>query len=167
MIGYIGTKLYLICPLTSGRFFVRFMLESKGTSKYCGDRNTSVLMQADAQKHIDLLPWHNLHHELTFFRFSTASIVLPKFCFKCCFFMCGSCTPTLQLKKGTMRFGSFSANVEVQRLGWDTLQQTKICSATILQMQTNKVNGLFLNEHRTSSRAASVSPLMQHLERQC
>lgn len=34
---------YLICPLTSGRFFVRFMLESKGTSKYCGDRATSGL----------------------------------------------------------------------------------------------------------------------------
>lgn len=49
-------QLYLICPLTSGRFFVRFMLESKGTSKYCGDRNTSVLMQADAHKHINLLP---------------------------------------------------------------------------------------------------------------
>lgn len=29
---------YLICPLTSGRFFVRFMLESKGTSKYCEER---------------------------------------------------------------------------------------------------------------------------------
>lgn len=34
-------QLYLICPLTSGRFFVRFMLESKGTSKYCGDRTTN------------------------------------------------------------------------------------------------------------------------------
>lgn len=27
---------HLICPRTSGLFFVRFMLESKGTSKYCG-----------------------------------------------------------------------------------------------------------------------------------
>lgn len=36
---------YLICPLTSGRFFVRFMLESKGTSKYCGDRATSGLTE--------------------------------------------------------------------------------------------------------------------------
>lgn len=43
-------KYYLICPLTSGRFFVLFMLESKGTSKYCGDRRTSGLVQeSDSQ----------------------------------------------------------------------------------------------------------------------
>lgn len=34
-------KRYLICPLTSGRFFVRFMLESKGTSKYCQRRENT------------------------------------------------------------------------------------------------------------------------------
>lgn len=32
---------YLICPLTSGRFLVRFMLESKGTSKYCQTRENT------------------------------------------------------------------------------------------------------------------------------
>ena len=35
-------KQYLICPRTRGRFLVRFMLESKGTSKYCGDKGEQL-----------------------------------------------------------------------------------------------------------------------------
>lgn len=56
-------KLYLICPLTSGRFFVRFMLESKGTSKYCGDRTTSGLMQEIHTNTSIFFHAHTLYHE--------------------------------------------------------------------------------------------------------
>lgn len=54
----------MICPRTSGRFFVRFMLESKGTSKYCGDRRNSPLMQETHK-----ITTHTDAHALQFARY--------------------------------------------------------------------------------------------------